>query len=64
MNKLSQALTSRTVWTIIVTLGFSVSNTYAHYLSPEAATLVTGILSALAVYFKISPSQPYGTPPV
>ena len=62
MERLKQAVTSRTVWTLVVLF---VINGVAgvHDLIP--ATLlpfVDGILGLLTVYFKVTPSQAYGLP--
>lgn len=59
MKKLSLALTSRTTWTIVALFLFNGISAVSG-LVPEAwLPTVNGLLSVLAIYFKVNPSQKY-----
>jgi hypothetical protein len=62
MNKVKLALGSRTFWTIVVL--FLVNGVSAIHSSIPAQYLpiVDGVISILAVYFHVTPSQNYGFP--
>lgn len=57
MNKIAQALTSRTFWTTVVMLVIN----FIPNLSVSQATkdLINGILGLLVIYFHLNQSQPY-----
>ena len=55
LETLKKALTSRTVWTLVFMVLANVLNLLSGVLSPETLTLVTTILGALAVYFRLNP---------
>jgi hypothetical protein len=57
-------MSSRTFWTLVVMCVYNILNVYGHYLSPSLSDLVNIVLSAVAGYFKISPSQNYNSPTV
>lgn len=59
MSKWTQVIQSKTFWTVVVMFGTYTINAYGHFLSPELITLITGLLSAVAVYFKINSSTVY-----
>ena len=59
MTKLITILKSRTNWTLVIMFAFNVLNAFGHYLPADLTTLINGILTSLAVYFKINPSQNY-----
>jgi hypothetical protein len=59
MKKLEKALTSKTVWTLVILVGTNIVNAFGSYLSTDMMVLITSILGALAVYFKVTPSQKY-----
>ena len=59
LTQLTTALKSRTFWTIVVVFALNTVQVYGHYFQPDFMTLLNGILGALAVYFKITPSQQY-----
>ena len=55
MNKIIQALKSRTVWTVVILV---VTNTVVDLpVSPAVKDLLNAILGALAVYFRVNPSS-------
>lgn len=59
MKTLVTALKSRTVWTIIVMFVIGGVQATEPFLSTQAFLFVSGLLSLLATYFKIKPSQAY-----
>ena len=60
MDRIKQALTSRTVWTLVVLFVIN-GVTGIHDLLPATwLPVVDGLLGLLAVYFKVTPSQTYG----
>ena len=48
-------LKSRTNWTIAVTFLLGGFESISGFMSPEISTLVLGLLSALAIYFRTNP---------
>jgi hypothetical protein len=59
MKTIIKTLKSRTVWTIVLMVATNVVSMLVGVVPPEVLTLINTILGALAVYFKISPSQKY-----
>lgn len=59
METLTKALKSRTNWVIVMTFILNVTPLIESSVSLETMTLVNSVLGALAVYFKMSPSQQY-----
>lgn len=59
MNKIIQALKSRTVWVLVFTFVFNGFDAISGALSPEVVLVVNAFLGMLATYFKIHPSQDY-----
>ena len=60
MSTLKTILSSRTTWTIIVLFLYN-GVSAIHSVFPASATpLLDGILSIVAIYFHITPSQSYG----
>lgn len=60
MNQITQVLTSRTVWTIIVMVIINGVPAVTGMLPAGIVPFVNIILGVLASYFKVSPSQGYG----
>lgn len=63
MNKIYQALTSRTFWTVVLIVAVSAFPQVTKYLPSEAVDLINAILLALAGYFHVNPSKDYGYTP-
>ena len=65
MNKIILALKSRTFWTVVILLLINVVPAVKNVF-PNAAWLdtVSTVLTFLAGYFHVSPSQNYQTPTV
>lgn len=59
MEKLLKLMKSRTFWTIVFMFVFNGYQAVAGFFTPEVNVVVNGVLSLLATYFKISPSQRY-----
>lgn len=59
MNKLVQALKSRTVYTIILLAVFNGLQSIQPIVSGKVAVGITSILAILAVLMKMFPSQTY-----
>lgn len=55
LEKLLAIIESRTAWTIIVIFATNLLQVYGHYLTPDQLLLINGFLSALAIYFRITP---------
>ncbi len=55
---------SRTFYVLLVMILLMVFQTYGHFLPADAYVLVNLILTALASYYKVNPSQNYGVPAV
>jgi hypothetical protein len=60
MNQFIQAVTSRTVWTIIVMVLVNGVPAVTGLIPAGLVPLVNVVLGLLATYFKVSPSQAYG----
>ena len=54
-----KALTSRTVWTVVVMFLIGGTEAIAFIIPDQAESYILGFLGALAVYFKLNPSQRY-----
>lgn len=52
-------LKSRTVWTVLVMMAVTQVQVLQPFMSVELFALVQSILSALAVYFRVTPKQNY-----
>lgn len=61
MQIIQKALTSRTFYTLVFLFIFNGWNAIAGEVNPQAAIVVNGLLSLVATYFKLNPSQPYGS---
>jgi hypothetical protein len=59
LKKINKALSSRTVWTLVIMVATNIVNLGVDVMSPELVVLVNSVLGALAVYFKVNPSQKY-----
>lgn len=60
MKLITTMIKSRTFWTIVFMFVVGGLNQTTQFLSPEAATTLTGLLGILATYFHLNPSQQYG----
>lgn len=59
MNTLYIALRSRTVWTVALMFVVGGTNAIVGLVPADITSWILGALGALAVYFKLSPSQKY-----
>jgi len=59
MEKFTQSLRSRTTWTVIAMFLINGFTAVQGEISPDLQIVVNAVLSAVAVYFKINPSQEY-----
>lgn len=59
MNRLTQVLTSRTTWTIVVMVAINTLPYVKDHASQQTIDVLNGILGALAVYLHVNPSQKY-----
>lgn len=59
MDKLALALKSRTVWTIVAMFMIGGVQNVEPFMPSTLAVMVQTMLGALAVYFKLKPSQDY-----
>jgi hypothetical protein len=59
MASLKLALTSRTVWTVVLMFVIGGTNAIAGVIPAGWETPIMGILAIAAAYFKVSPSQTY-----
>jgi len=59
IDKIIKALSSRTVWSVIVLVAINIVNLFGSYLPVDLVALLSSILGAMAVYFKVNPSQKY-----
>lgn len=59
MEKLVMALKSRTVWTVVLLVITNGLSAFSGNIQPDVLVLINTVLGALAVYFKVSPSQTY-----
>lgn len=56
---LLKALTSRTVWAIVVMFAIGGLQATQSFFTPDQFIALQGALSLLATYFKLSPSKTY-----
>lgn len=59
MKTLKQGLKSRTVWTLIVIFLLGGFQAITNYLPQDLYIFITGGLTLIAGYFKLTPSQKY-----
>lgn len=59
LTSIIKSIKSRTVITILVIVATNIVNAFAQYLTPEQMALITAILSALAVYYRINPQAKF-----
>lgn len=59
METLIKIVKSRNVWTVVLMFIIGGVNGITQYIPDEISKLILGILTVLAVYFKINPSQKY-----
>lgn len=59
MNKIQQALKSRTFWTIFITVVMNTLNANTQFISPQTLEIFNAIFAVIATYFHINPSQNY-----
>ena len=59
MHKIAQALKSRTFWTLVALFIINGITGIREQISPQMLTTIDAILTVLAVYFKLNPSQNY-----
>lgn len=59
MNKLAQALKSRTVYTVILLAVFNGLQSVQPIVSGKVAVAITSILAILAILMKMFPTQNY-----
>ncbi len=62
MSKIKLALNSRTFWSIVVLFLINGVSAIHSYIPSAALPLVDGLISILAVYYHVNPSQNYFTP--
>lgn len=60
MKQFTQALTSKTVWTIIALVIINGVPAVTGMLPESVVPVVNVVLGLLATYFKVNPSQKYG----
>ena len=59
MDKIYKALTSRTAWTIVIMFIIGGVHAVTSFIPANLVTPIEGVLSFLAIYFKVNPSQEY-----
>lgn len=59
LETLVSMLKSRTVWTVLVMMAVTQVQFLQPFMSVELFALVQSILSALAIYFRVTPKQNY-----
>lgn len=59
MNTITLALKSRTVWTVVAMFVIGGFGAISSLIPAGDMVYVQGVLSLLAVYFKLNPSQNY-----
>lgn len=59
MSKFALALRSKTVWTIVVMFIIGGTNGIVGLIPESSVIYVQGVLSLLAMYFKVNPSENY-----
>jgi len=57
MERLLKILKSRTVWTIVILFVINGVEGIREFIPADALPLIDGVLSILAVYFRIKPKQ-------
>lgn len=60
MNQIKQAITSKTVWTVIALIILNGVPAVTTMLPASIVPIVNLILGFMASYFKVNPSQTYG----
>lgn len=60
MNQIKQALTSRTVWTVVALIIINGVPAVTGMLPEGSVPFVNAALGLLSMYFKVNPSQTYG----
>ncbi len=60
MNQIKQALTSRTVWTVIALIIINGVPAVTGMLPEGSVPFVNALLGFMSMYFKVNPSQFYG----
>ena len=61
MEKIKQALTSKTVWTIVALVVINGLPSVREMLPASIVPFLDIVLGLAATYFKVTPSQQYGT---
>lgn len=64
MNKIKQALKSRTFWTIVLTIIVNAVNANMKLFPADALDTVNIVLGLITTYFHVTPSQTYTAPTV
>ena len=64
INKIKLALTSKTVWAIIVLFIINGVGAIHNSIPANWLTVIDPIIGLLAIYFKVNPSQNYNSPAV
>jgi len=59
MNYLQRAITSKTIWLILLIFIVGGVQAIQEFLNPQVFVFLTGALSLLTAYFKLNPSQEY-----
>jgi hypothetical protein len=59
MKQLLLILKSRTIWTLVFMFVFNGFAAISGQLDPQVVTLINVLLTTLAGYFKLTPSQSY-----
>jgi hypothetical protein len=59
MEKLTLALKSRTVWTVVATVVMNSLNANMQFIPSDLVPYVNGLLALAAMYFHVNPSQNY-----
>lgn len=59
METIKRILRSRTMWTLVFTFAFNGWNAINGAFDPQTTLVVNAVLSTLAGYFKLNPSQKY-----
>lgn len=62
MQKINQAIASRTFWTIVATFLINAVPQFESVVPVMYKPLVDAILGLMAVYFHLNPSQNYDAP--
>jgi hypothetical protein len=59
MNTILKALKSRTVWTVVAMFVIGGVEAISSTIPASSMVYVQGVLSLVAIYFKLNPSQKY-----